>query len=139
MAVGGSSDARIVKALVAAGARVDAKTGMTPHDNGGETPLHLAVRRGAGPATVEALLEAGAEASVQDGSGYTPLFRARGAVAELLLDAGVDVRSRDGLGHVHRTTICRWLPCRGQDLTVLGAEVPQAPVEWPAVWSTSAS
>ncbi|MDE0036611.1 MAG: ankyrin repeat domain-containing protein [Gammaproteobacteria bacterium] len=85
-----AKDARTVEALIAAGAEPDAPTKPTPHDGGGETPPHIAVRSGAAPAAVAALLAAGAGVAALDGSGSAPMHGLRnagGAVAALLLEA----------------------------------------------------
>jgi hemoglobin len=80
---GGASGPEIVRALVRAGADVNACGGVTR-----STPLHMAARRGfAG--TTHALLECGALKTARDRKGDTPYDRAmncrKTAVAELLL------------------------------------------------------
>ena len=62
--------ADVVRALVHAGAKVDAHDGVT-----GATPLHMAARRG-NTAVALALLECGADKSLRDRRGDTPLKRA---------------------------------------------------------------
>jgi hemoglobin len=74
--------AEVVRALVRAGARVDAADGTQRC-----TALHMAARRG-NIAVAEALLECGADIAARDRSGATPLVRARNcrrmAMAEFL-------------------------------------------------------
>jgi truncated hemoglobin YjbI len=79
---GGAKSAEVVRALVRAGARVDAHDGVT-----GATPLHMAARRG-NVVVARALLECGADKAARDRRGDTPLQRAINCkkydVAELL-------------------------------------------------------
>ena len=81
----------IVRALVQAGARVDTQVGSKRC-----TALHMAARRG-NTEVAEALLECGADMSVQDTAGVTALGRARNcrkaAVASLLVSRGADAGS----------------------------------------------
>ncbi|HUB83253.1 MAG TPA: ankyrin repeat domain-containing protein [Bryobacteraceae bacterium] len=78
----GAESAEVVRALVRAGARLDACDGVT-----GATPLHMAARRG-NAVVARALLECGADIEARDRRGDTPLQRARNCkkahVAELL-------------------------------------------------------
>ncbi len=60
----------IVRALVRAGAQVDARSSQ------GATALHMAARRG-NTAVAEALLECGASTELRDKKGATPLRRAK--------------------------------------------------------------
>ncbi len=57
---------------------------------------------GANPVIVKALLDAGADVSLKDESGFDALYDALGSgvieVVELLIDAGADVKSRDEEG-----------------------------------------
>ena len=77
-----SSGAEVVRALVRAGADVNACDGVVR-----TTPLHMAARRGH-VEIARALLDCGAVIDVRDAKGDTPLQRAincrRGPVAELL-------------------------------------------------------
>jgi ankyrin repeat protein len=76
----------VVRALVRAGAEVDARS-----ESKQCTALHMAARRG-NAEVAEALLGCGADINAQDTNGDTPLQRARNcrkpAVAELLLSRG---------------------------------------------------
>jgi ankyrin repeat protein len=77
-----AESAEVVRALVRAGAQVDAHDGVT-----GATALHMAARRG-NAAAVMALLNCGADINARDRRGDTPLQRAinckKAHVAELL-------------------------------------------------------
>ncbi|MEO8594967.1 MAG: ankyrin repeat domain-containing protein [Candidatus Solibacter sp.] len=79
---GSEAGPRIVRALVGAGADVNACAGVTR-----STPLHMAARRGH-VETARTLLELGARRDARDSKGATPLQRAvncrKAAVAQLL-------------------------------------------------------
>ncbi len=81
-----AESAEVVRALVGAGAVVDANDGVT-----GATPLHMAARRG-NAVVAKALLECGANLQARDRRGDTPLARAinckKSHVAELLRSCG---------------------------------------------------
>jgi truncated hemoglobin YjbI len=81
----------IVRALAAAGANVDAHSGVKHC-----TALHMAARRGHVPVAA-ALLDCGADIEARDRAGDTPLRRAvncgKADVAELLLSRGADLHS----------------------------------------------
>ena len=84
----------IIRALVAAGAEVNARLAEF-----GDTPLHLAARFTNDPAVIEALLDAGAEVNARDDDGWTPLHLATSgdvdlAIVTALLDAGAEVNAR---------------------------------------------
>ena len=88
----GRSDPAIVSLLLEAGADPNALS------HGG-TPLHTAAERYAGSNVVTPLLEAGADVGARDGTGATPLHRARGPEAiNALLAAGADVHATDDRG-----------------------------------------
>lgn len=80
----------IVRALVRAGAQVDARS-----DGKQCTALHMAARRG-NTEIAEALLECGADIHARDKTGDTPLQRAKNCrkagVASLLISRGADAR-----------------------------------------------
>ena len=87
-----------IAALTAAGAEVNATT------RGGRlTPLHVAIWKRAGLATVQALIDADAEIDATDWLGATALHRATRdrrtdpAVVAALLAAGADANARDNL------------------------------------------
>jgi len=86
----------VVRALVRAGARVDACDGVKHC-----TALHVAARRG-NVEIAEALLDCGADREARDSLGETPLRRAvncsKAAVASLLLARGADPHSRGSKG-----------------------------------------
>jgi len=88
--------ADVVRALVRAGAQVDACDGVKHC-----TALHMAARRG-NVEIAEALLDCGADREARDSLGETPLRRAvncsKIAVASLLLARGADPYSRGSKG-----------------------------------------
>jgi hypothetical protein len=88
--------ADVVRALVRAGAKVDARDGAKHC-----TALHMAARRG-NAEVAEALLDCGADIESRDSLGDTPLRRSvncgKSAVAALLLARGADVHSRGSKG-----------------------------------------
>jgi len=88
--------ANVVRALVQAGASVDACDGVKHC-----TALHMAARRG-NVDVAEALLECGAGIEVRDSLGDTPLRRAvncdKTGVATLLLARGSDMHSKGSKG-----------------------------------------
>jgi len=88
--------ANVVRALVQAGADVDACQGVKHC-----TPLHMAARRGS-VEIAAALLDCGAAIEARDSLGDTPLRRAvncsKPAVAELLLARGADIHSKGSKG-----------------------------------------
>jgi truncated hemoglobin YjbI len=88
---GAPSGGDVVRALVQAGANVNANDGVKRC-----TPLHMAARRGYAR-VAEALLECGANIEARDSLGDTPLRRAvncgRADVVRLLLSRGADIHS----------------------------------------------
>jgi ankyrin repeat protein len=66
-----ADDPELIRALLAAGARVDAHTGV------GQTPLWLACN-GGHLAAAQALLAAGADPNARSAEGYSPLGRVPG-------------------------------------------------------------
>ena len=84
-----ASSRRIVKALIAAGADVNAK------NDDGETPLMWSTDE----TTVKALIKAGADVNARDRKGRTPLmYQYSPKVDKVLIDAGADVHARDAQG-----------------------------------------
>ncbi len=86
----------VVRALIKAGARVDACDGVKRC-----TPLHMAARRD-NVEVAEALLDCGANLEAPDSLGETPLRRSvncnQTGVAALLLARGADIHSRGSKG-----------------------------------------
>lgn len=93
------SGPRMVQILLDGGAKATAKTRQ-----GGNTPLHYAVD-GRSVATIQALLEAGANPNATNGSGVTPLHKAVALpgleeVVEALLKGGADPNKKTSFGAV---------------------------------------
>lgn len=93
------SGPRMVQILLDGGAKATAKTRQ-----GGNTPLHYAVD-GRSVATIQALLESGANPNVTNGSGLTPLHKAVAIpgleeVVETLLKGGADPNKKTSFGTV---------------------------------------
>ncbi|GAM38537.1 hypothetical protein TCE0_033r09331 [Talaromyces pinophilus] len=93
------SGPRMVQILLDGGAKATAKTRQ-----GGNTPLHYAVD-GRSVATIQALLEAGANPNATNGSGVTPLHKAVAIpgleeVVEALLKGGADPNKKTSFGTV---------------------------------------
>lgn len=84
--------------LLSHGALVDAVSQNAQHNQ----PLHAALALGRNPATVQLLLDKGADPNARQTGGYTPLFSAGAAgrldLAELLIRSGADatLTSEDG-------------------------------------------
>ena len=91
-----NSKPEVVKALIAAGADVNART------ENGSTMLIAASRGDDAPQVLSALLEAGAEIDAADQAGRTALMLAarwnKAKVVDALLAAGADVAMRDNEG-----------------------------------------
>lgn len=87
-----SGSGNVVRALVRAGALVDARDGVKHC-----TALHMAARRG-NVEVAEALLDCGADIEARDSLGETPLRRSvncdKTEVTSLLLSRGADVHSK---------------------------------------------
>ena len=118
-------NAGIIRALLAAGARVNAK------DQRGDTPLHRTAHNG-NPGMTQALLHGGADVNTPNHRGWTPLHRATQnedtQVIRVLLDAGANVntRSADGSTPLHAASWnIRTLPAL-QALLDAGADVKAA-------------
>lgn len=110
--------ANVVRALIQAGASVDACDGVKR-----STALHMAARRG-NKEIAEALLDCGAGIEVRDSLGDTPLRRAvncdKTGVAMLLLARGSDMHSKGSKGltpllAVRSTAMRRLLQSRKQE------------------------
>lgn len=86
----------VVKALIAAGADVNAGHGSSG------TPLHYAWRQGKTEA-IKALIDAGADINARDESGQTPLYIAVGhqsfEAVKTLIAAGANVNAKDKYGY----------------------------------------
>ena len=94
-----SGNAEAFKALVAAGADIEAR------DENGRTPLHFVAAHGNAEA-IKASVAAGADIEARDENGRTPLyFAAANAAAEsfkALVAAGADIEARDENGRTPR-------------------------------------
>jgi ankyrin repeat protein len=114
------------KVLIHHGANVNAENGE------GNTPLYIAVHRNLPDEFIAFLIEKGADATVRNKYGYTPLRAAsrngRSSIAKMLLDkgAGVNVRDKKGdtpllvaidSGHVDAA---RFLVENGADINAVG-------------------
>ena len=88
--------ARAVRALIAAGEKVDTRKTLK-----GQTTLHLAVEQRK-RSVVDLLLDAGADTKIQDNAGRTVLHLAAdqsdGSLIDALLDAGADGNIQDEEG-----------------------------------------
>lgn len=99
----GVDNVEAVKAALARGADINAK-----EVESGQTALMASCLRGK-INIVKYLLEAGADTSIGEGTGYTPphgaAFQGRPDVMEALIEAGVDVNvpHKDGFVPLHRT------------------------------------
>ena len=86
----GTSNPDVVKALISAGAKVNAKVGKY-----GQTPLHLAAGKNSNPDVVKALISAGAKVNAKNKYGETPLhlaaFNKNPDVVKALVNAGAEV------------------------------------------------
>lgn len=90
---------QMVKSLLSGGAKATARTRQ-----GGNTPLHYAVD-GRCVATVQALIDSGADVNAVNGSGLTPLHKAASVpgleeVVKALLGGGADPNKKTSIGTV---------------------------------------
>jgi ankyrin repeat protein len=97
----------IINALLDANAALSGAIDINARDQSGRTPLHLCVQRGFNE-SISLLLRRGADATVVDGAGYTPLFSAfplRDSYAiKAFLEAGapgINVGNSDGETPLH--------------------------------------
>ncbi|MCC9641555.1 ankyrin repeat domain-containing protein [Rhodopirellula sp. JC740] len=85
--------------LIAAGAKIDTKTGIYIDGDGDITPMHHATKS---PAVLEALIKRGGNVNVADTSGDTPLHWAARSdhvrSVELLINAGAKIDAKDNEG-----------------------------------------
>ena len=115
-------DRAIVTLLLEAGADPNSRS----HEG---TPLHSAANNRADSVVMTALLQAGADVGARDGTGATPLHRARGYEAiNTLLAAGADVHATDDRGRTplhwaHRGGFRPDDPARVASLVGAGADV----------------
>lgn len=114
-----------VKALVAAGAKLDAREAT------GDTALVRAVRHGAYEAVI-LLLDSGADINIGDNSGNTPLHHAaqmgNANLVNMLLDRGANPRA--GNGHLNTPAdlaTARDFPRIAEAIRMHGGEGPAAP------------
>lgn len=101
LAARSNPDPDAARALVEAGAALDARSGT--RDSEGNSPLHY-VGQNANPAVTEVLLDAGADVNALSRTGRTPLHEAAAyasdpAVIEFLVEAGADVNAHDANGY----------------------------------------
>ena len=101
LAARSNPDPDVVKALLEAGADLDARSAESYRE--GLTPLHYAGWNPK-PGVAAALLDAGADVNALSRGGRTPLHDAAGnasnpAVIELLIAAGAEVNARDNNGN----------------------------------------
>ena len=88
-----SSDPAVIRALIDAGARPDAR------NNDDDTALCVAVERNENPSVIQALLDGGSQPNENCRWGYAPLhmaarFNANADVLDVLIRAGADVNLR---------------------------------------------
>jgi len=118
----GSENVSLVRALLAAGARVEDQS-FAPMSSVRETPLIWAVSRNQ-PKTVQLLLDYGANPIACDDSGQIPLHRTHDLkIAALLFKLGNDVNAVDVEGKTplmttlsRDVTLSRFLIARGSDI-----------------------
>lgn len=111
-AAGSNPDPGVVRALIEAGADLDAPSGESYRV--GNSPLHYAAEN-PNPAVAAALLEAGADVNARSARGRTPLHEAAAgasdpAVIELLVEAGADVNALDADGYAPLHTAAYYNP-----------------------------
>jgi ankyrin repeat protein len=119
-------DVEMAQMLIKAGADVKAKTRI-----GEYTPLFMAAKNG-NAAMIDALLKAGAQATVASTTGTTPLMLASASgkadAVKLLLDAGANVNAKDTTNgqtalmfaaSLNRGEVVKLLASRGADLNIM--------------------
>ncbi len=111
-----TSDARVIRALIRAGAKANAR------DNDGRTPLFGEYDA----AAAQALIDAGASVTVRDQNGRTPLHAVGGGdVVPVLIAAGADIEARDTRGLTPVETVND--QGAAQALLAAGARLPDDP------------
>ena len=98
-----NTDPEVIKALINAGADVNARTEEGWSLEGGITPLMLASAN-SNLEAIRSLIDAGADVNARNRAGWSPLLLASGSnnsnleAIRVLIDAGADVNAHDGEG-----------------------------------------
>ena len=127
LAARSNPDPEVVRALIEAGADLDARSGERYRE--GNVPLHYAGGN-PNPAITAALLDAGADVNALSRTGRTPLHEAVAyasdpAAIELLVEAGADANARDSNGYtpLHSAAWYNPRPEIAAALIAVGADV----------------